>query len=430
MFTSQIVTKRFRIHEELRNEIFAKIIEGISLEELEKSEIGELKDRITAIARDELREAPLTHHERNKIIGEIINEITGYGPIEPLLKDGTISDIVINSHDDVFIERYGRLERVNVRFRSSDHLMHTIRKLVAAAGRRIDESTPMVDAFLRDGSRVNAIIPPVVFHPAVSIRKFIKLYTDINQLVAGATLSREMAEFLGLCVQGKLNILISGGTGTGKTTLLGTITKFIPDSERVVTVEDSFELLISKPDLVRLVTRIPNVEGKGSVTQRQLVINCLRMRPDRIIVGEVRGEEVWDMLQAMNTGHAGSITTVHANSSLDALFRIETMAMLTGYEIAEMTLRTIITRSIDIVVHLSRFITGERKVVQISEVSGLDGTKYQLDDVFRFVTGSVVEGRVEGSFRRLKTVLSNKIVEKLSMGGADTEAINGILKGI
>ncbi|MBI4745575.1 MAG: CpaF family protein [Deltaproteobacteria bacterium] len=421
-------TKRFRIHEELREAILQKIIERISLDEIERTDAVTLREEIAVIAKDELSSTPLTFHERQRIVGEIINELTGFGPIEPLLKDQTISDIIVNGPADVFIERYGRLERVKARFRGREHLMHTIRKLVGAAGRRIDESAPMVDAFLSDNSRVNAIIPPVAFAPSVSIRKFMRSVTGLKQMIDIGSISAEMGEFLRLCIEGKLNILVSGGTGTGKTTLLNAISKFIPQSERIITVEDSFELMISQPNMVRLVTRLPNVEGKGGVSQRQLVINCLRMRPDRIIVGEVRGSEVWDMLQAMNTGHAGSITTVHANSALDSLHRLETMAMLTGYEITEATLKAIISRSIDIVIHLARFVTGERKIIQITEIVGVENNRFIIDDIFRFTPGPVAEGRVTGNFHCMKDSLSNKLMDKIALSGMQTDAIKGILR--
>lgn len=425
MLLSRSINKRLRIHEELRDAIFEKMIERVSLDEIERSETGILKDKIAAIVKEELSGKPLTFHERQRIAGEIINEITGFGPIEPLLKDRTISDIIINSPHDVFVDRYGRIEKVNVKFRNMEHLMHIIRKLASKAGRRIDESAPMVDAYLPDGSRVNAIIPPVALSPSVSIRKFIKSFTDIKQLIEVGSLSEEMAGFLKLCIEGKLNLLISGGTGTGKTTLLSAISKFIPAGERIVTVEDSFELSISKPDMVRLVTRTPNVEGKGEITQRHLVTNCLRMRPDRIIVGEVRGAEVWDMLQAMNTGHAGSITTIHANSALDALYRVEMMAMLTGYEITETTLKTIISRSIDVVVHLARFAAGERKVVQISEVSGMEDNRFLTKDIFRFSPDSSKGGIAADNFKRLKDP-SMKLMDKIAASGMDMQAMKNL----
>jgi pilus assembly protein CpaF len=425
---TSITTKRFRVYEELKDKLFGKIIERISLDEIERTEQSGLRDRIAAIAKSELGDSLLTYHERQRLVTDIINEIIGFGPIEPLLKDGTVSDILINSPSDVYMERQGRLEKAPVYFKNKEHLMHIIRKLAASAGRRIDESVPMVDAYLTDGSRVNAIIPPVAVAPSVSIRKFIKSFASIQQLIDVGAISEDMGEFLGLCVKGKLNILISGGTGTGKTTLLGVISKMIPDHERIVTVEDSLELSIPKPDLVRLITRPPNVEGKGQITQRHLVINCLRMRPDRIIVGEVRGAEVWDMLNAMNTGHAGSMTTVHANSALDALYRLQTMSMLAGYEIAEATLKTIIKRSMDILVHLSRFVTGERKVVQISEISDAEGDEYVVRDAYKFIPGPVTNGKITGQFASMKMELSEKLKERLTIGGVDPVSVEKIMR--
>lgn len=428
MSPNRTTTKRFKIYEELRDKIYEQIISHISLEELERDEPHSLRERLISMAREGLNNAPVTFYEREKIIDEIVNEITGYGPLEPLLKDEGISDILVNGPGEVFVERRGRIETSEINFKNKDHLMHVIRKLAGAAGRRIDESNPMVDAYLSDGSRVNAIVPPIAVAPSLSIRKFVKSFVHMRQLIEIGSLSTQMSEFLDLCVEGKLNILISGGTGSGKTTLLGVISKCIPDEERLVTIEDSLELSISKPNVVRLVSRPPNVEGKGEIIPRQLVINSLRMRPDRIIVGEVRGPEVWDMLQAMNTGHAGSFTTVHANSALDALYRIQTMAMLAGYEISESTLKTVISRCIDIVVHMSRFMSGDRKIVQISEIAGTEGNSYVLNDVYSFSpdTGA---GSGSGRFDRLCKELSPKLRAKLVLGGMSREAMDRHFSG-
>lgn len=409
--------------EEVKGQIFEKIFTSVSLSSVDLDDTDQMHLELEEIARKELETIHLTYYEKQKILSEILEDIFGYGPLEPLLKNSHISDILVNGPSDVFIDIGGKLEKTPVYFRSQEHLQHVIRKLVGAAGRRIDESTPIVDAYLPDGSRVNAVIPPIVAFPSLSIRKFVASYATLDRLVKNSTLSPNMAEFLKHCVAGKLNILVSGATGSGKTTLLNALAHYIPDSERVVTIEDSMELDIQKPDVVRMVTRQSNVEGKGQITQKDLVINSLRMRPDRILVGEVRSSEVWDMLTAMNTGHAGSLTTVHANSAHDALYRLETMSMLAGYEVSERTLMTIISRSIDIVIHLGRFATGERKMVSISELNQDEQGNYCLIDLFGFTPQGMQAGKMQGRFESTGKELSDTLIEKVAMSGLEREQL-------
>lgn len=414
--------------EEIKGQVFEKIFASLNLSKIDLDDTQQMHREIEEFARKEIEAIHLTYYVKQKIISEIIEDIFGYGPLEPLLNNSTISDILVNGPTEVFIDIGGKLEKTAVYFRSKEHLLHIIRKLVGAAGRRIDESTPVVDAYLPDGSRVNAIIPPIAAAPSLSIRKFVASYSTLDLLVKNKTLSQKMAEFLKLCVIGKLNVLISGATGSGKTTLLNALTRYIPDSERVVTIEDSMELDIQKPNLVRMVTRQSNVEGKGQIAQRDLVVNSLRMRPDRIIVGEVRSSEVWDMLTAMNTGHAGSLTTVHANSAPDALNRLEIMAMLAGYEVSERTLQTIIGRSIDIVIHLNRFATGERKMISVSEIGTDEDGKYVISDFFRFSPSGIEEGKMGGSFAYIVQKVSDRLSGKAAMAGIDARAFEACLQ--
>lgn len=414
--------------EEIKGQVFEKIFSSLNLSKIDMDDTQQMHREIEEFARREIESIHLTYYVKQKIISEIMEDIFGYGPLEPLLNNSTISDILVNGPNDVYIDVGGKLEKTAVYFRSREHLMHVIRKLVGTAGRRIDESTPIVDAYLPDGSRVNAIIPPIASAPSLSIRKFVASYSTLDLLIKNKTMSTRMAEFLKLCVIGKLNILVSGATGSGKTTLLNALTRYIPDSERVVTVEDSMELDIQKPNLVRMVTRQANVEGKGQIAQRDLVVNSLRMRPDRIIVGEVRSSEVWDMLTAMNTGHAGSLTTVHANSASDALSRLEIMAMLAGYEVSERTLQTIIGRSIDIIVHLNRFATGERKMISISEIGTDEHGRYTINDFFRFTPSGIENGKMRGSFGSLARNVSARLSEKAAMAGIDGTSFEAYLE--
>jgi pilus assembly protein CpaF len=338
--------------------------------------------------------------EREWLVQEILNEVLGFGPLEPLLQDPTISDILVNGHDKVWIERSGRLEKSLVRFRSDAHLLQIIDRIVTAVGRRIDETNPMVDARLPDGSRVNAIIPPLAIDgPSLSIRRFGAVPITAANLVAFHSVPREIMDTLRGCVRAKLNVLVSGGTGSGKTTLLNALSSFIPPDERIVTIEDSAELKLQQEHVVRLETRPPNLEGRGQVTQRDLVRNSLRMRPDRIVLGEVRGEEAMDMLQAMNTGHDGSLSTIHANSPRDAIGRLESMVGMGMPNMADRSIRQTIARAINVIVQLDRLIDGTRRVTALSEVTGMEGAVVSLQDIFRFdQTGVDSQGKVKGAF--------------------------------
>ena len=343
---------------------------------------------------------PLSAPEKDQLLREVMDEIFGLGPIEEFLRDPMISDVLVNGADQVYIERFGILEKTNVFFHDNDQLLHVIQRIGARVGRRIDESSPMLDARLQDGSRVNAIIPPLSLDgPALSIRRFGTIPLTIEKLIEISTLTKEMAEFLEVCVRCKLNILISGGTGTGKTTLLNVISKWVPQNERLVTIEDAAELQLQREHVVRLETRPPNIESKGEITQRDLLRNSLRMRPDRIIIGEVRGTETLDMLQAMNTGHEGSMTTVHANSPRDAFRRLENMVCMAGLNFPVQAIRQQMASALNLVVHLGRLTGGKRRIINIAEVAGTEGDVILLQDLFRFnQTGIDGEGHAAGQF--------------------------------
>jgi len=344
---------------------------------------------------------PLSAGDRDGITNEVLDEIFGYGPLEPLLHDASVSDILVNGFDSIYVERRGMLEKTQVTFRDNAHLLHIIDKIVSAVGRRIDESSPMVDARLPDGSRVNVIVPPLaVDGPAMSIRRFGSTPLAADDLLRYRALTPAMLEVLECAVRARLNVVVSGGTGAGKTTLLNVLSGFFSPDERIVTIEDSAELQIKQKHVVRLECRPPNVEGRGAVRQRELVINALRMRPDRIVLGETRGEEAMDMLQAMNTGHDGSVTTVHANSPRDAIARIETMAMMGNIALPEKAIRAQIASAIDLVVQVSRMSDGSRRITHISEITGLSGDVLSMQDVFVFdKLGLTTEGKVRGRFR-------------------------------
>ncbi len=370
-----------------------------TLETMEEQQVAvEIRRAISQLLADD--PFPLTAEERTRLTQELEFEILGLGPLEPLMRDKTISDIMVNRPDEVFIERFGKLELTDIKFRDSAHVMRIINKIVSNIGRRIDESSPMVDARLPDGSRVNAVIPPLALDgPLLSIRRFMVMRPTIEELLARGSLNAQMAEVMKAIVKAKLNILISGGTGTGKTTLLNILSAFIPEEERIVTVEDAAELQLQKRNVCRLETRPPNIEGKGEVTQRDLVRNSLRMRPDRIIVGEVRGPEVMDMFQAMNTGHEGSMTTIHANSPRDALLRLETMVNLAGYQIPQKALRHLISSSLDVIIHLARHTDGVRRVVSFSEITGMESDVISLQDIFLFDRrGMAEDGTILGQY--------------------------------
>jgi pilus assembly protein CpaF len=380
------------------------VIDRIDFKTLEQLEPDLLREQLRAILGDllEHRETPvpLNRIERERAVAEVINEITGFGPLEPLLADPTLSDILVNTYSTVYVERRGKLERVNVRFRDNQHLLHIINRIVSRVGRRIDEASPMVDARLPDGSRVNAIIPPIsVDGPLLSIRRFGAAPLRSSDLVANESITQPMLDFLNGCVKAKMNILIVGGTGSGKTTLLNVLSGMIPSGERVVTIEDAAELQLQQPHVCRLEVRPPNIEGSGEITQRDLVKNSLRMRPDRIIIGEVRGSEVLDMLQAMNTGHEGSMTTIHANTPRDALTRLAAMVSMAEVNFTEQVMAQMVSRALHLIVHGSRFADGRRRICTISEITGTEGSMITMQDVFCFKQTDIGEdGRVIGDF--------------------------------
>jgi pilus assembly protein CpaF len=388
--------------DQLKIDLHHRLIERLDLEALEQIEDeGEVVHQIRLAVGEFLREesTPLSQAEREEIVEQVVWEITGLGPIEPLFRDPTISDILVNNARDIFIERKGKLSRVTAQFRNDGHLLAVIDRIVSRIGRRVDESSPMVDARLPDGSRVNAIIPPLALDgPILSIRRFGADLT-VEQLIANGAMTMEMLQLLAGCVKARLNVLISGGTGSGKTTLLNALSSFIPADERVVTIEDAAELRLQQDHVVRLETRPPNSEGRGEVVARDLVKNALRMRPDRIIVGEVRGGEALDMLQAMNTGHEGSLTTVHANSPRDAIARLETMILMAGTNLPNRAMREQITSALDVIIQAQRLSDGTRRIVSVTEVTGMEGEVVTTQEVYRFKRRGVTpEGRIIGQF--------------------------------
>jgi pilus assembly protein CpaF len=390
---------------ELKTRIHDRLLDLIDLSAIEKLEHDVLKSQIRVIVQRILGEedfaAPLNAMERERLFTEIQDEVMGLGPLEPFLKDPAVSDILVNTYKQIYVEKMGKLEPTDARFKDDAHLMRIIDKIVSAVGRRIDESSPMVDARLSDGSRFNAIIPPVaVDGPSISIRRFAVNPLELNDLIMLKTLTPEIAEILKGVVKAKLNVLISGGTGSGKTTLLNVLSRFIPENERIVIIEDAAELQVKQEHLVRLESRPPNIEGKGEITQRELVKNSLRMRPDRIIVGEVRGKEAFDMLQAMNTGHEGSLTTVHANTPRDALLRLETMVAMANLDIPSEFLRRYVSSAINVVIQVSRLTDGTRKLVSLEEITGMEGNVITTQEIFSFQQKSIDEnGKIEGEFR-------------------------------
>ncbi|CDX20646.1 CpaF pilus assembly protein, ATPase CpaF [Mesorhizobium sp. ORS 3324] len=387
----------------LKVELHRHLIDRFNLTALENASKDEILDEIRPIVREFVRgrNVPLNARELDQLTSDTADEMLGLGPIEPLLKDDSIADILINTHNHVFIERRGVLEETSIRFRDEAHLLRVVNKIVSNIGRRVDESAPMVDARLDDGSRVNIAVRPIsVDGPLVSIRKFSKHPYSLERLIAFNSIRPPMVDFLRIAVQARKSILVSGGTGSGKTTLLNALSSYIPAKERLITIEDAAELQLQQPHVGRLETRPPNVEGKGEVRQRELVKNALRMRPDRIIVGEVRGEEAFDMLQAMNTGHEGSMTTIHANTPRDALSRLEQMVGMAGMPMTNDSIRAQIASAIDIIVQTQRLSDGGRRVISISELTGMEGNVVQLQELYHFVRRDVTaEGQIIGEFR-------------------------------
>ena len=403
----------------VKTAIHRKLIQKLNLDRLTEANREEVRREVGQILETLVvgESTPMNLQERERLAQEVLDEVFGLGPLEPLLADPTVSDILVNTHKRVYVERKGMLELTPIQFRDDTHLMGIIDRIVSAIGRRVDESSPMVDARLTDGSRVNAIIPPLaVDGPCLSIRRFGREPLKADDLIHNQSLTPPMLELLRGCVRARLNTLISGGTGAGKTTFLNVLSSYISNRERIVTIEDAAELQLHQDHVVRLETRPPNIEGKGSIHQRQLVINSLRMRPDRIIVGEVRGEEALDMLQAMNTGHDGSLTTIHANTPRDALTRLETMVAMSNLSIPDQAIRRQISSAIDVVVQVSRLSDGTRKVISVAEITGMEGNVVTMQDVFIFRKRGIREnGEVLGEF--VPTGVRPKFAEKLLVSG-------------
>ncbi|PYS92859.1 MAG: pilus assembly protein CpaF [Acidobacteria bacterium] len=408
-----------RSFQEMKSRLHRAIINRMDLTKLGQLEPEQLKAEVSRLAEGliAVENAPLSANERERLVEEVRHELFGLGPLEPLLADPTISDILVNAPQNIYIERRGKLERTDVAFKDDEHLMRVIERIVSSVGRRIDESSPMVDARLADGSRVNAIIPPLALDgPVLSIRRFGSDPLRMNKLIELGAITKEIAEMFEMCVRARLNVLISGGTGAGKTTLLNALSAYIPEDERIVTIEDSAELQLQQPHVVRLETRPPNIEGRGEVTQRDLVKNALRMRPDRIVIGEVRGGEAIDMLQAMNTGHDGSLTTVHANTPRDALARLETMIQMTGMRLSDRAMRQQIASALNLVIQAARLSDGTRRITSISEITGMEGETITMQEIFQYERKGVdKDGRVIGRFR--PTGVRPRFAERLKMYG-------------
>jgi pilus assembly protein CpaF len=402
-----------RVHQYLLNRLNLERLAHVRREDAEP----EIRGIVRGMLENEAQSTPLSLFEREALIGDVLNEIFGLGPLEAMLRDPAISDILVNRHNQVYIERDGKIEETSAVFKDDRHLMQIIERIVSSVGRRIDESSPMVDARLPDGSRVNAVIPPLALDgPVLSIRRFRTDRLSAPDLVGRDSLTQPMLDFLRAAVTARLNLLISGGTGAGKTTLLNVLSGFVSERERIITIEDAAELMLRQRHVVRLETRPPNIEGRGGVRQRELVINALRMRPDRIIVGEVRGEEAVDMLQAMNTGHDGSLTTIHANSPRDALYRLDTMVAMANLNLPDKAARQQIASAIHVIVQIARLSDGTRKVIAISEVTGMEGDVISMQDLFVFERAALTpEGRVSGRFRA--TGIRPKCAEKMASAG-------------
>jgi len=408
---------------EAKVRLHRRLIEEINLAAIEKLPQNELQQQVRELVTEYVRSErlPMNAHELHNFSVELYNEMMGLGPVEPLLKDPTVTDILINTHEQVYVERHGQLERVPIRFKDEAHLLRIVNKIVSAVGRRVDESQPMVDARLQDGSRVNAVIRPLaVDGPLISIRKFSKQPFSLERLIEMGSLRPQMAELLAGAVKARVSILVSGGTGSGKTTMLNALSNHISHKERLVTIEDAAELQLQQPHVGRLETRPANIEGKGEIRQRELVRNALRMRPDRIVVGEVRGEEAFDMLQAMNTGHEGSMTTIHANTPRDALARLEQMVGMAGFAMSQASIRTHIASAIGIVMQLSRLSDGTRRTISVSEITGMEGDVIQMQEIFHFVPRGIdAERRVLGEFKA--TGIRPKYLDKLKMIGINID---------
>jgi pilus assembly protein CpaF len=405
--------------EKYKSEVHRTLISKLDLEKLSRVNSSDARQVVSGIVSEIINNqgVPLSFDEQEQIQADLLDEVFGLGPLEPLLKDPTISDILVNGKDKVFIERAGRLQKVDTAFRDDRHLLQIIDRIVSRVGRRVDEASPMVDARLPDGSRVNAIIPPLAIDgPSLSIRRFGTGPVAANQLVELKSLSVEMMEVLSAAARARLSILISGGTGAGKTTLLNILSRNIPQNERVITIEDAAELQLAQENIVRLETRPPNIEGQGAIRQRQLLINCLRMRPDRIILGEVRGEEAFDMLQAMNTGHEGSMATIHANTPRDALTRLESMVAMSSLNLTEKAVRQQIASALSLVVQISRMSDGSRKVVSITEITGMEESIISMQEIFTFnKKGIGPDGKVVGVFAPSR--IRPRFLERLQLAG-------------
>ena len=416
---------------ELKSDLHRALIERLNLAVIDKVQPEDLRREVAGLVNEVLaeRNAPLRAEEFRQLVDDLMNEVLGLGPLEPLLADPSVNDILVNGHETVFVERAGVLQKTDVRFSDEKHLLRIIDKVVSRVGRRVDESNPWVDARLEDGSRVNAIIRPCAIDgPSLSIRKFARDPLTLDKLVEGNALNRKAADFLSGLVDARMNILVSGGTGSGKTTMLNAISAFIDPRSRIVTIEDAAELQLQQAHVVRLETRPPNPSGEGAVLQRDLVRNALRMRPDRIIVGEVRGAETFDMLQAMNTGHDGSMTTVHANSARDALGRIEQMVSMMGMELPLAAIRAQVASGVNFIVQLARLADGRRRVISISEITGLEGDVITMQDIFIFRrTGRDEDGNILGEF--IPTGIRPQCAEALAAAGVDVDATAFSLEG-
>ena len=415
---------REKEYQAIKSDIHAKIIDEMpeALQRAINQSTGDQKEvrrMVENICAEEVRNNPFAVPlgDRERLVDELISEIMGLGPIEPFLQDSSVSEVMVNGPDSIYIERGGHLIKTATRFRNAEHLMHIIDRIVSAVGRRVDESSPMVDARLLDGSRVNVIIPPLsLIGPCLTIRKFSRDVLTVDKMIEFGSFDERMAQFLEACVRGRLNVVVSGGTGSGKTTLLNVLSSYVPESERIVTLEDSAELQLHQDNLVTLETRPANIEGEGEISMRDLVRNALRMRPDRIIVGEVRTGEALDMLQAMNTGHDGSMTTAHANSARDLLSRLETMVLMSGMELPLRAIRSQIASAVDIVVQIARMRDGSRKIINISEITGMEGDIITMQDLFRFEQQGIDgDGRLRGEF--VTTGLRPMCSEKLELNG-------------